>query len=102
MGIALWIVAGGTACMLARFIRKLRQHWLGELLVALAASMLLGAGATALDFGGWREIDWRAGLFVLFGSFCAIGLFRILRGDPMQKVAVLITTFVLFSTCAAY
>ena len=79
MGVALWLVAGGTACIPARFIRNLRQRWPGELAIALVSALLFGALATALDFGGWRELDWRAGLFVLCGSFTAIGLIRLLR-----------------------
>jgi hypothetical protein len=102
MGIALWLFAGGTACMLCRIIRKLRQPFLGELLVALFFTPILGGIASALDFGGWREPDWRAGLFVLLGSFTAVGLFRLLRGDSMRRVATAVLTFVLFSTCAAY
>lgn len=102
MGIALWLVAGGTACALGRFIRKLRQPLLGELLVALVCSVILGGIATAFDFGGWREPDWRAGLFVLLGSFTAIGFFRLIRGDSMKRAATAVLTFVLFSTCAAY
>jgi len=78
MGIALWLIAGGTACVLARLIRNLRQHVAGELLVALTSSMILGGLATALDFGGWAELDWRAGVFVFLGSFTAIGLHRLL------------------------
>jgi|tagenome__1003787_1003787.scaffolds.fasta_scaffold19258602_2 hypothetical protein len=80
MGICTWLFAGGTACGLAALIPKLRQRWPGELLVALVASMLGGAVATLLDFGGWMEIDWRAGLFTLFASFTAIGIYRLLRG----------------------
>jgi hypothetical protein len=76
MGVALWLVAGSTACIVARFIRKLRQHWAVELVVALLVSLILGAVATTLDFGGWRELDWRAGVFVLLGSFSAIGFWR--------------------------
>jgi uncharacterized membrane protein YeaQ/YmgE (transglycosylase-associated protein family) len=102
MGIALWLFAGGTAGTLARVIRKLRQRFLGELFVALISSVLLGGIATALDFGGWREPDWRAGLFALLGSFTAIGFFRLIRGDSMKRVATAVLTFVLFSTCAAY
>jgi uncharacterized membrane protein YeaQ/YmgE (transglycosylase-associated protein family) len=102
MGIALWLFAGGTACSLARFIRKLRQRWPGELLVALVMSMVCGALATLLDFGGWMELDWRAGLFALLGSFTAIGIYRLLRGDPMKRFAIAVSALVLFSTCAAY
>jgi len=102
MGIALWLFGGGTAFMLARIIRKLRQHPIAELLVALLSSILFGAIATALDFGGWREFDWKAGLFVLLGSFTAIGFHRLLRGDRMKRLAIAVSALVLFSTCAAY
>ena len=102
MGIAFWLFAGGTACALGRFIPKLRQPWIGELLIALIASPIFGGIATALDFGGWRELDWRAELFVLSGSFTAIGVYRLLRGDPMKRLAVAVSTLVLLSTCAAY
>jgi hypothetical protein len=78
MGIALWLLAGGTAFALTRFIRNLRQRFFAELLAALLSSVILGGIATALDFGGWREPDWRAGLFVLLGSFTATGLLRLL------------------------
>jgi hypothetical protein len=46
--------------------------------IAIVAAMLLGVLATALDFGGWRELDWRAGLFAFFGSLAATGFFRLL------------------------
>ena len=78
MGIALWLVAGGTACAIARLIRNLRQSFVIELIVALISSLILGAVATALDFGGWAELDWRAGLFILIGSFTTTGLVRLL------------------------
>src|ERR1044072_1797220 len=102
MGIALWLVAGSTACLLAGVFRKLRQRLPGEFLVALVSALLLGAVATALDFGGWRELDWRAGLFVLFGSFSAVGFYRTIRGDPMKRIATAVFALLLFSTCAAY
>ncbi|HEY4640039.1 MAG TPA: hypothetical protein VII75_01725 [Thermoanaerobaculia bacterium] len=102
MGVALWLLAGGTACILGRFIRKLRQHPAGEWIVALLSSLILGVIATALDFGGWRELDWRAGLFVFVGSFSAIGFYRTIRGDPMKRIATAVSALVLFSTCAAY
>jgi hypothetical protein len=47
--------------------------------VALAAGMLLGAAATALDFGGWRDTDWRAAVFVLLGTAAATGAQRALH-----------------------
>lgn len=56
------------------------RGWIGELMVSVVAALALGVAATALDFGGWKEPDWRAGLFVLFGAFAAIGVVRLIRG----------------------
>jgi hypothetical protein len=52
---------------------------LRELLVILTAAALFGAVATALDFGGWRTLDWRSAVFVLLGAMTAIGGYRALR-----------------------
>jgi hypothetical protein len=49
------------------------------LLVALVASLLAGFTATALDFGGWAEIDWRAGAFVICCAFAGVGSARALH-----------------------
>jgi hypothetical protein len=54
-----------------------RRGWIGELTVSVSTALLLGIVATALDFGGWREPDWRAGLFAFLGAFAAIGIFRV-------------------------
>lgn len=78
MGIALWFFAAAIAFTVARIVPFARRaSWLGEAFVTLAAAILLGGVATALDFGGWREPDWRAGLFALFGALAATGLFRL-------------------------
>jgi hypothetical protein len=50
---------------------------IGEFLVTLLAALPLGVLATALDFGGWNELDWRAGLFVFLGALAAAGAFRL-------------------------
>lgn len=76
MGIALWLGCGFVAFLLARLIPLARRAWGVELALTLAAALLLGTLATALDFGGWREPEWRAGLFVVFGSFAAAGALR--------------------------
>ncbi|HEY8130997.1 MAG TPA: hypothetical protein VII12_03830 [Thermoanaerobaculia bacterium] len=47
-----------------------------ELALCLAAGAACGVAATALDFGGWRESDWRAILFVLLGTAFVIGAER--------------------------
>ena len=78
MGLALWIICGLAAFFLARIIPQgRRRSWLGEWLTALASAMSLGIVATALDFGGWRELEWRAGLFVFFGALALLGVFRL-------------------------
>jgi len=78
MGLALWLVGGTAAFLLARIIPFGRGGWAGELAAALASALLFGVVATALDFGGWKEIDWLAVLFVLIGSFAATGALRAL------------------------
>ena len=87
MGIALWVVTSVAAFLLARMTPwRRRKAWGGELSVSIAAGLLLGAVATALDFGGWSEPDWRAGLFVFLGALAAAGMFRLTitpsPGDP--------------------
>jgi MFS family permease len=87
MGIGLWVVSSIVALFLARMAPwRRRRRWIGELLVAVVAGLACGAAATALDFGGWREPDWRAGLFVLFGALALVGVFRLTiaasSGDP--------------------
>jgi uncharacterized membrane protein YeaQ/YmgE (transglycosylase-associated protein family) len=78
MGLALWLAAGFVAWMIARIIPPGRgRGWIGELVFALLTAVLFGLTATALDFGGWSEPDWRAGLFAFFGGFAAAGVFRL-------------------------
>lgn len=87
MGIALWLVSSVVAFVLARMLPWRRgSAWLGELLVSILAGLVLGVAATALDFGGWQEPDWRAALFVFLGALAAAGAFRLtiraVPGDP--------------------
>lgn len=80
MGIASWLVAGLLAFALARAMSLGRKsRWKGELVLALVTSLLLGVLATALDFGGWQELEWRAGLFALLGASAAVGVLRLVR-----------------------
>lgn len=88
MGVALWIAAGLMAWIIARIIPASRpRSRIPELVLALLAGTLLGVAATAGDFGGWREPDWRAGVFAFFGAFTVLGVFRlvtIFRRRPLQ------------------
>ena len=79
MGAAMWIAAGVAAALLARVIPLGAGRLLPEASVAILAAMLLGILATALDFGGWNEADWRAGVFCALGGLAAIGALRALR-----------------------
>jgi len=76
VGVALWLGCGFIAFLLARLVPLARRGWAMELALTLAVALLLGTLATALDFGGWREPDSRAGLFAVFGSFAAAGALR--------------------------
>ena len=76
MGLGLWIVAGGAAWILAKFIPHGRTP-AAEAVTALVVANLVGIAATALDFGGWNEPDWRAGLFVFFSVAAALAVVRL-------------------------
>jgi hypothetical protein len=79
VGTLFWLASGLLAFLFARIIPYGReQRWSTELATALAASLALGVLATALDFGGWKELDWRAGLFAFFGALTASGIVRAL------------------------
>jgi uncharacterized membrane protein YeaQ/YmgE (transglycosylase-associated protein family) len=83
MGIALWLGAGVAAFVVARLLPLRRgRGWLVELLAALLASSAAGLVATALDFGGWQEPDWGAGVFAFLGAFAAAGFARAFRKNP--------------------
>jgi hypothetical protein len=81
MGLVLWVVSSVAAFLLARMAPwRRRRAWLGEFLAAVFTGLLLGVLATALDFGGWEEPDWRAALFVFLGALAAAGVFRLTIG----------------------
>jgi uncharacterized membrane protein YeaQ/YmgE (transglycosylase-associated protein family) len=76
----MWVIAGLGAIAVARLIRAGRPAgWFLEALVGVLAAAAAGLAATALDFGGWQEPDWRAGAFALAVSLAAIGLTRVAR-----------------------
>jgi hypothetical protein len=87
MGIALWVVSSIAAFFLARMapwrrpLARARSR-AGEFSVSIAAGLVLGIAATALDFGGWNEPDWRAASFVFAGALAAIGAFRLTISPP--------------------
>ncbi len=84
MGTALWVASGICAFFLARIVPIRRGRKTAELLAAVFAGCVAGLLATALDFGGWREADWRAGVFALFVSFAAVAVVR-MAAFPWKK-----------------
>ena len=79
VGIALWLLSGVAAFFIARIIPLQRpRRWWPELMVGILVALLFGIVATALDFGGWNELDWRAGAFCAFGSLAVVGIMRVI------------------------
>ena len=78
MGVNVWMLAGGAAWFIARFVPA-GEMPRGEAVAAFVTANLAGIGAMALDFGGWREPDWRAGVFVFFCVAAALAIVRLLR-----------------------
>ncbi len=80
MGIALWSGCALVVFFVVRSVRYARPAgWIGELFTALISALAMGVLATALDFGGWKEPDWRAALFATFGCAAMIGAVRLIR-----------------------
>ena len=87
MGVGLWLLCGGAVFAASRGIRPARPERYGaELTIALLISLAAGLVATAFDFGGWNEIDWRAALFVTICTFAAVACGRLVR-LLMRRVA---------------
>lgn len=90
MGIALWSGCALVVFFVVRSVPYARPAgWFGELFTVLISALAMGLLATALDFGGWKEPDWRAALFATLGSaamIAAVRLIRILRPPtPARK-----------------
>jgi hypothetical protein len=78
VGIATWLAAAALALAIGRTVlsRSPRSLRIEIPLVSLAACCY-GLVATALGFGGWNEIDWRAALFAFLGALTILPLARI-------------------------
>ena len=88
MGVALWLLCGVAVFAASRVITAGRTaSFVKELLLVIVVSLLAGLTATALDFGGWGEVDWRAGAFVVLAGLAAIGISRTIRLALMRRAA---------------
>ena len=86
MGVALWLLCGAAVVATSRMIAAGRPaRVIKELFLVVIASAMAGLAATALDFGGWGELDWRAGAFVILCDFAAIGISRSIRMTVMRR-----------------
>ena len=81
MGVVLWVACGLVAFAVARSVPIRRRAPLAEVTAAAAAAALAGLVATALDFGGVGELDWRAAVFAFFAAAAAVGGLRIVISD---------------------
>ena len=73
----MWALSALSVFLVARIVPPGRsKNYLIELLVVIVAGAAFGFAATALDFGGWRDTDWRAVVFVLLGTAAATGAQR--------------------------
>lgn len=80
MGVIVWLVCGLAAFFVARIVPLLRPTQRGmELVSGVVTAAIGGIAATALDFGGWNALDWRAALFSFFCGLAAIGIVRLAR-----------------------
>ena len=70
-------MSGIAAFAIARIVPFSRQtHWKTELIAAIVTALLAGAAATILDFGGWRDFDWRSAAFAFGAALPAAGVIR--------------------------
>ena len=77
MGVASWFVSGIAAFLIARIAPFSRQtHWKTELVTSIVAALAAGVVATALDFGGWQDLDWRSAAFAFCAALAAAGVVR--------------------------
>ena len=86
MGVNVWMLAGGAAWFLARFIPA-GETRPAEAVAAFVVANLAGLGATALDFGGWKEPDWRAGVFVFLCVAAALAMVRLVRLSASREAS---------------
>jgi len=77
VGVASWVVSGIAAFLIARIVPFSRQrHWKTELVTATVAALAAGVAATILDFGGWRDLDWRSAAFAFCIGLAVTGVVR--------------------------
>lgn len=78
MGFLIWLASGVAAFVIARLLPA-RSSVVAETATALGAGVAGGVLATALDFGGWNQIDPRAALLAFLAAAAALGVLRNLK-----------------------
>jgi len=76
VGIATWFASAAVALAIARMLAVKPLSLAREVLLTSVAACCYGLVATALDFGGWNEPDWRAALFAFLGAATCLPLAR--------------------------
>lgn len=80
MGLVIWAAAGIAAFGGARTLKSGgAMAWPVELIAAIVSSVAFGLLATAFDFGGWKELEWRAAAFALAGASLTLAIVRFAR-----------------------
>ena len=80
MGLVMWAAAGAGAFAVARMLKSGGAvAWPVELTATILAGIAFGLLATAFDFGGWKELEWRAGAFALAGASLTLAIVRFAR-----------------------
>jgi uncharacterized membrane protein YeaQ/YmgE (transglycosylase-associated protein family) len=78
VGVVTQVVAAVAAFFIARIVPAGRpRRWAAELVVSILGALAAGVVATALDFGGWREAEWRAAVLGFVTALLLIGVIRI-------------------------
>lgn len=87
MGPLTWVLSGAASALFARAVKRHRLHFLVEFIIAVTFAFAAGLAATALDFGGWSELEARAIAFSFFTSAAGIALSRLAVFPFRQRIS---------------
>lgn len=81
MGFLSFLLAALAICALVRSFDRSRTLTF-DLALSLTTAMAAGAGATAMDFGGWAAFDLRSSGFSALVALTALLVARIFTDSP--------------------